>query len=126
MKLRLITTLIAVAALSGCATYDYAGGSAPGGYYYGRSAPSYYNDGYGYGYPGYGGYGGYGVCIDSESSGSVYAGLGDPADFAENGQSNPTLNITGMRSNAVPLPGTLALLGLGFAAMGFTRKTLKR
>lgn len=61
MKLRLITTLIAAAALSGCATYDYAGGSAPGGYYYGRSAPSYgpYNDGYGYGYPSYG-YGGYG------------------------------------------------------------------
>lgn len=61
MKLRLITTLIAVAALSGCATYDYAGGSAPGGYYYGRSAPSYgpYDDGYGYGYPSYG-YGGYG------------------------------------------------------------------
>ena len=64
MKLRLITTLIAAAALSGCATYDYAGGSAPGGYYYGRSAPSYgpYYDAYGYGYPfyGYGGYGGYG------------------------------------------------------------------
>lgn len=61
MKLRLITTLIAVAALGGCATYDYAGGSAPGGYYYGRSAPSYgpYDDGYGYGYPSYG-YGGYG------------------------------------------------------------------
>ena len=61
MKLRLITTLIAAAALSGCATYDYAGGSAPGGYYYGRSAPSYgpYNNGYGYGYPSYG-YGGYG------------------------------------------------------------------
>lgn len=61
MKLRLITALIAAAALSGCATYDYAGGSAPGGYYYGRSAPSYgpYDDGYGYGYPSYG-YGGYG------------------------------------------------------------------
>ena len=66
MKLRLVTTLIAAAALSGCATYDYAGGGAPGGYYYGRSAPSYgpYYDGYGYGYGyplyGYGGYGGYG------------------------------------------------------------------
>ncbi len=63
MKLRLITTLIVATALSGCATYDYAGGSAPGGYYYGRSAPSNYYDGYGYGgsygYPGYG-YGGYG------------------------------------------------------------------
>lgn len=91
------------------------------------------NGGYGEygGDDGYGGYGGptlasavddgYGGC-----TGSVYAGLGDPADFAENGQSNPTLNITGMRSNAVPLPGTLALLGLGFAALGFSRKTLKR
>lgn len=60
MKLRLITTLIAATALSGCATYDYAGGSAPGGYYYGRSAPSYYDDGYGYGGSNYGyGYGGY-------------------------------------------------------------------
>ena len=56
MKLRLITTLIVATALSGCATYDYAGGSAPGGYYYGRSAPSYYDDGYGYGYGGYYGY----------------------------------------------------------------------
>ena len=61
MKLRLITTLAAAVALSGCATYDYASGSAPGGYYYGRSAPSYdpYYDGYGYGYPSYG-YGSYG------------------------------------------------------------------
>ena len=63
----------------------------------------------------------YGGC-----TGSVYVGLGDPGDFAENGQQSPTLNITSSRSNQVPLPGTLALLSLGFAALGFTRKTLKR
>ena len=59
-KLRLLTTLLAAAALSGCATYDYAGGSAPGGYYYGRASSAYgygpYDSGYGYPY-GYGGYG---------------------------------------------------------------------
>ncbi|MCY7312640.1 MAG: hypothetical protein LH491_03205 [Pseudoxanthomonas sp.] len=83
MKIRLTISLIAVAALSGCATYDYAGGSAPGGYYVGRAAPVQvygpYYGGYGYGgqvslgygwgsfgpygyswpYYGYGGYGGY-------------------------------------------------------------------
>ncbi len=75
MKLRLITTLIAVAALSGCATYDYAGGSAPGGYYYGRSAPTYSNDGYGYGYPGYG-YGGYGYGSYGYYGYSPYYGYG--------------------------------------------------
>ena len=68
-KLRLLTTLLAAAALSACASYDYAGGNAPGGYYYGRasSGAGYgpYYDGYGYpsygygGYRGYGGYGGY-------------------------------------------------------------------
>ena len=87
------------------------------------------------GYGEYGGDDGYGGDVTSFSSvengyggctGSTYVGLGDPADFAENGQQNPPVNITGMRSNAVPLPGTLALLGLGFAALGFTRKTLKR
>ena len=67
------------------------------------------------------GYGGYGGC-----TGSAYAGLGDPGDFAENGKQNPPVSITSMRSNSVPLPGTLALLGLGFAALGFSRKTLKR
>mgnify|MGYP007039728057 CR=1 FL=1 len=67
MKLRLLTAIFAIAALGGCATYDYAGGSAPGGYYYGRpTVESYgpYGSGYGYG-PSYGGgygsvYGGYG------------------------------------------------------------------
>ena len=60
MKMRLLTALFATAALSGCATYDYAGGSAPGGYYYGRPSVEYYGPyggGYGYGSYGYGGYG---------------------------------------------------------------------
>jgi hypothetical protein len=59
MKLRLLTTLIAAAALGGCATYDYAGGSGSGGYYHGRASTDYYYGPYGgaYGYPGYGGYG---------------------------------------------------------------------
>ncbi len=68
-----------------------------------------------------GGYGGYGGC-----TGSVNASLGDPGDFAENGQQNPTVVITGTRTNQVPLPGTLALLGVGWAGLGFARKKLKR
>ena len=64
MKIRLFTAILAAAALGGCATYDYVGGSAPGGYYYGRApVDSYgpYGGGYGYGPSyGYGIYGGYG------------------------------------------------------------------
>ena len=50
---------LAVASLSlgGCATYDYVGDTAPGGYYHGRPSTQYY-DPYGGGY--YGGGGGYG------------------------------------------------------------------
>lgn len=66
MKFRAFAvTAVALAALSGCATYDYAGGSAPGGYYSGRPEVEYYGGygypygGYGYGYYGYP-YGGYG------------------------------------------------------------------
>lgn len=53
---------VALAALGGCATYDYAAGSAPGGYYSGQPQVEYYGS-YGYPYGGYGypyGYGGYG------------------------------------------------------------------
>ncbi|MET1024817.1 MAG: hypothetical protein ABWX87_10975 [Pseudoxanthomonas sp.] len=67
---RLLISAIALAGLGGCATYDYAGGSAPGGYYSGSPSYEYsYPDGYyggyggsyGYGlYGGYGGFGGYG------------------------------------------------------------------
>lgn len=60
MNMRLLTTLIAAAALSGCATYDYSGGSGAGGYYQGRPSAGYYGPyGGAYGYPSYG-YGGYG------------------------------------------------------------------
>lgn len=59
MKLRLLATLVAAVALSGCATYDYAGGSGSGGYYHGRAPAEYYYGPYGgaYSYPGYGNYG---------------------------------------------------------------------
>lgn len=59
MKIRLFAVAtVALAALGGCATYDYASGSAPGGYYSSSPQVEYYGS-YGYGYP-YGGYGGYG------------------------------------------------------------------
>lgn len=87
------------------------------------------DDGYGGVDDGYGGdimptsfENGYGGC-----TGSVYVGLGDPGDFAENGQQNPSVSITGTRTpTQVPLPGTLALLGIGLAGLGFARKTLSR
>lgn len=75
MKLRLLTTLLAAAALSGCATYDYAGGNGDGGYYHGRPSAGYGPYGGAYGYPGYGGYGyggysGYGYGYNSGYFGS--------------------------------------------------------
>ncbi len=63
MKFRaFVVAAVALATLGGCATYDYAAGSAPGGYYSGQPQVEYYG-GYGYPYGGYGypyGYGGYG------------------------------------------------------------------
>jgi hypothetical protein len=57
------TSLFAIAfaslALGGCATYDYVGDTAPGGYYHGRPSTQYY-DPYGGYYGGVGSYGGYG------------------------------------------------------------------
>lgn len=59
MKIRLLAVAtVALVALGGCATYDYAAGSAPGGYYSGAPRVEYYGN-YSYGYP-YGGYGYYG------------------------------------------------------------------
>ena len=91
---------------------------------------------------GYGGYGGYGGDGDGDveitsfaaggyggCTGSVNASLGDPGGFneAEIGKDDPTVVITGTRTpNQVPLPGTLALLGVGWAGLGFARKKLKR
>lgn len=86
-------------------------------------------------YGGYGGYGGdvatfavandgYGGC-----TGSVSASLGDPFDFDQNNNPNDpfafnTLVINERRipTNDVPLPGTLALLGIGLAGVGFMQK----
>lgn len=83
MKMRLLITLVAATALSGCAsTYDYAAGSAPGGYYVGRApAASYgpFDSGYGYGgmslgygYGNYGGFGGYGYSRPYYGYGGYY------------------------------------------------------
>jgi hypothetical protein len=68
MNRKVLLAVVFATALSGCATYDYTSGSAPGGYYHGRPTTEYYGPyGGGYGYPGGGtsiyigsGYGGYG------------------------------------------------------------------
>lgn len=79
MKFRLLATLLATAALGGCATYDYSGGSAPGGYYTGRPSVDYvgpYSNGYGYGGISYGYgsgyYGGYGYSRPGYGYGGYY------------------------------------------------------
>lgn len=56
MKMRLLIAAGLLAGLSGCATYDYVGGSS-GGYYHGAPSTQY---SYPYGYGNYGGYGGIG------------------------------------------------------------------
>lgn len=53
----LLAAVFASTLLGGCATYDYVGNTAPGGYYHGRPTTEYYSP-YGY-YDGY--YGGVGV-----------------------------------------------------------------
>ena len=50
-------------------------------------------------------------------AGGSYAFLGDP-----NGIDGGTINITGQRYNAIPLPGTLALIGIGLAGFGIARR----
>ena len=44
----LFAAVVASALLGGCASYDYVGSTAPGGYYSGRPSAEY-NDPYGYG-----------------------------------------------------------------------------
>lgn len=65
---RFLMSVIVLAGLGGCASYDYTAGSAPGGYYSGSPRYEYsypggyygpYRGAYGYGY-GLSGYGGYG------------------------------------------------------------------
>ena len=55
----LFTIAFASLTLGGCATYDYVGDTAPGGYYHGRPSTQY-SDPYGGYYGGVGVYGGYG------------------------------------------------------------------
>ncbi len=88
------------------------------------------------GYGGYGGYGGeYGGCYNEVSfaflgdgygggctiTGSVYASLGDPGDFAEN-RGEPNTFTLNERVAAVPLPGTLPLLAFGLAGLACSRR----
>lgn len=58
---------------------------------------------------------GYGEC--GYGAGGSSAFLGDP-----NGVDGGTINITGQRYNAVPLPGTLALMGIGLAGFRIARR----
>ena len=45
-----LTVVFASLALGGCATYDYVGDTAPGGYYHGRPSTQYYDPYGGYYY----------------------------------------------------------------------------
>ena len=74
MKIRIFAVAIAaLGALGGCATYDYASGSAPGGYYSAPAQVEYYGSyNYGYGYPYGSGFGFYGY---------PYGGYGYPYGY---------------------------------------------
>lgn len=80
---RIYLTAVAFAslALGGCATYDYVGESAPGGYYHGRPSTQYYDPYGGYyggGYGSYGSYGGYGYYGPYRYSSYPYYGYYGP------------------------------------------------
>lgn len=76
---RIYLTAVAFAslALGGCATYDYVGDAAPGGYYYGRPSTQYY-DPYGGYYGGVGVYGSYGYYGPYRYSSYPYYGYYGP------------------------------------------------
>ncbi len=76
---RIYLTAVAFAslALGGCATYDYVGDTAPGGYYHGRPSTQYY-DPYGGYYGGVGVYGSYGYYGPYRYSSYPYYGYYGP------------------------------------------------
>ncbi|HPT49294.1 MAG TPA: PEP-CTERM sorting domain-containing protein [Accumulibacter sp.] len=90
---------------------NFATGTSCGGGYGNTDVPALMSASTGYG----------GSC-----TGSIYASLGDPNDFAENGQLNPPVNIIGNRSSTVPVPGTLALLGAGLLGLGLNARRSRR
>jgi hypothetical protein len=59
---------------------------------------------------------------EGRCTGSSGAGLGDPNDFAENTGTQDQFVIRETRSNGVPVPGSLPLLGLGLMALAYSRK----
>lgn len=81
MKLRpVLMAVFAAATLGGCATYDYVGSTAPGGYYHGRPSTEYIGPYTGrYGYPGVGYGTGYGYLSYGYGYPSHYRyGYGNP------------------------------------------------
>lgn len=66
----------------------------------------------------------YGVAVAHSEFGECGYGAGGSSAFLgdPNGVDGGTINITGQRYNAVPLPGTLALMGIGLAGFGIARR----
>jgi len=69
MNRKILLAAVLASTLGGCATYDYVGNTAPGGYYSGRPTTQYYD------YGAYGSYGPYGGGYVYPGS-SVYLGIG--------------------------------------------------
>lgn len=85
-------------------------------------------DSYGNPIPCYGNYGGELSSFSSyggSCTGSVYASLGDPNDFAENFDGPRSFSVS-ERQSQVPLPGTLPLMALGLAALAYSQRFQRR